>query len=196
MVALVGMPGSGKTTAARALERLIWPSCLVLPMDGYHVPMSVLRERPDAADAIYRRGAPDTFDAEALKASLRQIRCASVPTKVMLPDFDHAVGDPAPNVITFDRQRHRIVLVEGLYLLHAGEGWAGTSDLFDYKIYIDTAEDVCIDRVKERNKVIPGYTPEEIDVRCEKVDRANAHVVQKTAGKANVRVTGGTLGRT
>merc|ERR1712008_93649 len=46
LVALVGMPGSGKTTAARVLERLLGPSCLVAPMDGFHLPMAVLRARP------------------------------------------------------------------------------------------------------------------------------------------------------
>lgn len=54
MVALVGIPGAGKTTSARILERLLGPSCLVVPADGFHLPMADLRQRPDADDAVYR----------------------------------------------------------------------------------------------------------------------------------------------
>uniref|UniRef100_A0A7S4SG09 Phosphoribulokinase/uridine kinase domain-containing protein n=1 Tax=Alexandrium monilatum TaxID=311494 RepID=A0A7S4SG09_9DINO len=187
MVALAGMPGSGKTTAAHAIERLLGPSCLVVPMDGFHLPMVALRARHDAADAIYRRGAPDTFDPASLRECLRQIRSPEGPCELTLPGFDHAAGDPTPGGVRFERQRHRIVLVEGLYLLHDADGWEGTAEAFDRTVYLEADVEECISRVKERNKVIPGYTPEEIELRTEEVDRANAVTVQCGAHRADTR---------
>lgn len=191
MVALAGMPGSGKTTACTALERLLGPSCLVVPMDGFHVPLEQLRSRPDASEAIYRRGAPDTFDPKALLGCLAKIQQADGPAAVALPSFDHAVGDPVAGDVRFERARHRVVLVEGLYLLHEGDGWGGMAEIFDRRIYLDNAIEVCIARVKERNKAIPGYTAEEIEVRCERVDRANAIIVQASSARADEVVSNG-----
>lgn len=48
--------------------------------------------------------------------------------------------------------------------------------------------DVCIERVKIRNQCIPGYTPEEIAERCEKVDRVNAMTVMRSKARADVIV--------
>lgn len=189
LVALAGMPGSGKTTSAAALARMLGKECLVVPMDGFHLPLEALRARPDAAEAIYRRGAPDTFDPAPLRQSLDKIRAADGPAELEFPAFDHAVGDPVPGGVRFDRQKHRIVLVEGLYLLHDADGWEGMAEVFDHTIYLNADIDVCVARVKERNKVIPGYTPEEIDVRCEEVDRSNAEIVRKSSSSAMV-ITG------
>lgn len=186
MVGLAGMPGSGKTTAASALERLLGPSCLVVPMDGFHLPMASLRARPDAAAAIYRRGAPDTFDPAALRECLHKIRSPDGPNELTLPGFDHAIGDPTPGA-AFDRRVHRVVLVEGLYLLHDADNWEGTAEAFDRTVYIDADIEECVTRVKERNKVIPGYTAEEIARKTEEVDRANAMIVQRSAPRADIR---------
>lgn len=193
MVAVVGMPGAGKSTAGRALERLLGPSCLVLPMDGFHLPLAALRARPDAADAIYRRGAPDTFDPAALCERLGEIcgDTAAAPEEVRLPGFDHAVGDPTEDAFVFDRRRHRIVIVEGLYLLHEGDGWEGTRNFFDYRIYIDADLQACIAQVKERNKCIPGWTAEAMAARVEIVDHNNANTVHASKGRADVVVPSG-----
>lgn len=40
--------------------------------------------------------------------------------------------------------------------------------------FIDADIDLYIDRRKIRNQCIPGYTKEEIELRCDMVDRANA----------------------
>jgi pantothenate kinase len=92
MVALVGIPGSGKSVSASllaaSLDELGCHS-MVMPHDGYHYPMDRLRVFPDAPDAIYRRGAPDTFDAAALLRDLRRIRDGEEQL-VPVPAFDHA----------------------------------------------------------------------------------------------------------
>jgi len=156
-------------------------------MDGYHYPLSVLRTFPHPEDVIYRRGAPDTFDPKTLQKDLEQIVLGTEPT-VSFPGFDHAVGDPEPNSRHFIREKHRIVICEGIYLLHDQDGWEGIKEHFDLTVYISADIDACIARLKERNKCIPGYTPEEIEARCDAVDRVNAGTVERSRKRANVVV--------
>lgn len=60
--------------------------------------------------------------------------------------------------------------------------------MFDYRIYMEANIDVCVERVKIRNQCIPGYTPEEIEIRAELVDRVNAETVQKSSIRADLVV--------
>ena len=231
MVALVGIPGSGKTTSASILQDLLSndshnnhnknnasdattttkPSSttMVMPFDGYHIPMARLQEFPDSADAVYRRGAPDTFDADALRRDLQRIRHGDEPT-VSLPGFDHAKGDPERDAHTFCRAQHDVVICEGLYLLHPEWGLQGETikakeglekeegndndndGFFDYSIFIESDLEACVERLKIRNRVIPGYTPKEIDVRVEKVDRVNAMTVLRSKDRAECVVQSAT----
>lgn len=234
MVGLVGIPGAGKTTSAHILSELLQfhfnsdtdrientngkeiqrfknqygseRNIMVLPMDGYHLPLSQLKAKPNANDLVYRRGAPDTFDPMALLSDLKRIKhggdagetgsniansnnnnnnsgCGSDKNDfitVQIPGFDHAIGDPQPNAYTFHRNQHSIIICEGLYLLHQDEsiGWSiEIEKQFDVTIYINADVDTCVQRLKIRNKCIPGYTPEEIDRRCDIVDRSNAMLV-------------------
>lgn len=143
---------------------------------------------PDSKDLIYRRGAPDTFDANRLKQDLRRIRNGTDEQIVRTPGFDHAIGDPAPDEHEFDRTKHRVVFCEGLYLLHDEEGWKDVNDVFDYSIFVNADVDACIERLKIRNKCIPGYTEDEIEIRCELVDRQNAMIVDRSKARANMVV--------
>mmetsp|Transcript_31879 Transcript_31879/g.77424 ORF Transcript_31879/g.77424 Transcript_31879/m.77424 type:complete len:423 (+) Transcript_31879:381-1649(+) len=155
---------------------------LVMPMDGYHYSMAQLLEFPNAEDAIYRRGACDTFDSEGLARDLERIAHGLEPI-VQIPGFDHARGDPTPAQHTFSRDQHNVVICEGLYLLHDQDGWERIQKYLDWTIYIKADVDTCIERLKERNKCIPGYSAEEIAVRCDAVDRVNALLASDTASK-------------
>jgi pantothenate kinase len=200
MCAVVGIPGSGKTTSAAVLADMLAKrfatsfskgggstecQTLMMPFDGYHIPMSTLVTM--GTDAVYRRGAPDTFDSRKLAETLREIRFGEAPT-LSIPGFDHARGDPEDGAHTFDRTRHKIVIVEGLYLLHDRDGWEHIKQYFDVSVYVDANLDVCMDRLKARNKCIPGYTPEEIEVRVDAVDRVNAMTVQSSKSYADIVV--------
>lgn len=200
LVGVVGIPGSGKTTSSYILADILKTEMgrngtVVMPMDGYHYPISYLKSCGErSSDLIYRRGAPDTFDAASLKGDLDRIRGHSegnnafVEDRVTLPGFDHAVGDPEPDVHAFERRKHEIVICEGLYLLHGADGWDGISDRFDFTVFVDADVDICVERLKVRNKCIPGYTPEEIEIRCDEVDRQNAYTVVKSQKHATVVV--------
>lgn len=55
MVAVVGIPGAGKTTGTGILHSLV-PRSVVIPVDGFHHYRAQLKARPDADAAVYRRG--------------------------------------------------------------------------------------------------------------------------------------------
>jgi pantothenate kinase len=118
MVALVGVPGGGKSVSsfllANFLEQEFGVPTMIMPHDGYHLPMEQLRQFPDAADKIYRRGAPDTFDPLSLQRDLDRIRNQKEEGLIMVPGFDHARGDPEPDARAFDRYQHQVVIAEGL----------------------------------------------------------------------------------
>lgn len=186
---------------------------MIMPHDGYHYPLEYLKTFPNADDAIYRRGAPDTFDPHALLRDLERIKNGTEGL-ITLPAFDHSRADPEPDTHAFDRHRHKVVLCEGLWLLHDEDGWQDIQGIFDYSIFMDSDVDVvstqcwkwamhaalvaishrflphfqCVERVKIRNKCIPGYTPEQLERRCEEVDRVNAMTCMRSKVRANLVV--------
>jgi pantothenate kinase len=188
LVGVVGLPGSGKSTSCDILATYLGNRTMVMPMDGYHLSLEQLGQMPDPADVIYRRGAPDTFDPQSLKEDLQKIKYGKDIPHVLIPGFDHAVGDPSPDQHTFIRDQHDIVIVEGIYLMHQDDGWADIKSMLDFCIYIEADIDTCINRLKIRNQCIPGYTKEEIEIRCEAVDRVNAETVLKSSGLAGLSV--------
>lgn len=191
MVAIVGIPGGGKSVSSFLLLSMLQEDyglqAMIMPHDGYHIPMGTLKLMPDPQDIIYRRGAPDTFDPLSLERDLNRIKNGTE-SQVFLPGFDHSKGDPEPDAHVFDRKQHSVVLCEGLYLLHNDDGWQNIAKYFDFTIYIDSNVDECIERLKVRNLCIPGYTADEIRIRCETVDKTNAFTVLKSQVRADVVV--------
>jgi hypothetical protein len=98
MVAIAGVPGSGKSSSAEIITQYINQAmsrnttatatatattaitsgrCVCIPADGYHYSLETLQslqQRNNDTTMIYRRGAPDTFDVSALIHDLQHIR--------------------------------------------------------------------------------------------------------------------------
>lgn len=189
VVGIVGMPGSGKSTSVEVLADLLNQhigddACLCMPFDGYHISREELMLLPNADDAMWRRGAPDTFDAKALCRDLNRIRNGPE-EEIIIPGFCHAHGDPICDMHEFDRNKHKVVLCEGLYLLHDQHGFENVKNFLHTSLYLDACVDTCMSRLKVRNKVIPGYEPEEIEHRVDAVDRTNAMIVQQSKFRAD-----------
>lgn len=147
LVAIVGAPASGKSTLSDRLYHHLGgdkAGAAVVPMDGFHFDNAVLEER----DLLERKGAPETFDVGGLKRILKALR--DTPSEdICVPLFDRSleVSRGSARVIT---PNHKIILVEGNYLLLDQTPWNGLHDLFDLSIYLDVPEDTLRERLIER----------------------------------------------
>jgi pantothenate kinase len=192
MVALAGVPGSGKTTLAWRLAdavnaRTAPGTMIALGMDGFHFSKAALRQLPNPEEAFARRGAPWTFDAAALRQRLKQLRTSAGRRDVPWPGFEHAVGDPVEDALAVPAST-RLVIVEGLYLLHRADGWEAISACFDKRWYLDTPLEIALERLALRHMQAWGMTRDAADHRIATSDRLNAELVRDTAQFADWRL--------
>jgi pantothenate kinase len=185
LIALAGLPGSGKSTAAASLANAVNAQAgdavmMALGMDGFHFSKAELARFADPAEALKRRGAPWTFDARALAQRLLDLRQQETP--VTWPDFEHGVGDPVADAITV-LPSTRIVLVEGLYLLHDDHGWQH-AHFFDECWFLDVTMEVAMDRLVQRHMAANHQSREVALQRLAVNDRLNAEIVQKSRERA------------
>ncbi|WP_239986020.1 nucleoside/nucleotide kinase family protein [Paracoccus sp. SY] len=127
LVAVAGAPGSGKSTLAEALVGRLEDAVLV-PMDGFHLDDRVLSAR----GLLACKGAVETFDTEGF-ASLVQ-RLAVPNSEVIFPVFDRSreIAVAGAGVVS---PRHRLVVVEGNYLLLDRAPWNGLR--YDLRVWLD-----------------------------------------------------------
>lgn len=190
VVAMAGLPGSGKSTSAKLLvqavnQRLGAAQAIALGMDGFHLTKAQLAAFADPQAALTRRGAPWTFDAAALASRLQQLRATPAVT-VAWPGFEHGVGDPVPNALQID-PAVRLLVVEGLYLLHRRDGW-DLSGCFDETWYLDVATATAKQRLLQRHVEANGNAVEQAERRWKVNDGLNASIVRKTRAQADFLV--------
>ncbi|KAH1078076.1 hypothetical protein GLYMA_19G161200v4 [Glycine max] len=198
LVGLAGPPGAGKSTLAHEVARRInklWPEkassfdsqvqlpdvAIVVPMDGFHLYRSELDEMENPEEAHARRGAPWTFNPLRLLQCLKNLRMHG---SVYVPSFDHGVGDPVEDDI-FVNLQHKVVIVEGNYLLLEDGVWKEISSLFDEKWFIDIDIDKAMQRVLKRH-ISTGKPPDIAKQRIENNDRLNAELIMKSKKNADI----------
>ncbi|XP_057519705.1 putative uridine kinase C227.14 [Amaranthus tricolor] len=198
IVGLAGPPGAGKSTVASEVVKRInkkWPQkapsmdelvgspdvAIVLPMDGFHLYRNQLDAMEDPEEAHARRGAPWTFDPERLLNCLQTLRTRG---SVCAPSFDHGVGDPIEDDI-FVSVQHKIVIVEGNYLLLDEGVWSDISNMFDEKWFIDVDLDTSMQRVLKRH-ISTRKPPDVAKWRIEYNDRPNAEMIMNSKKNADL----------
>ena len=194
LIALAGLPGSGKSTLAAHLAAEVnaiagTGMMAALGMDGFHLPKAALRQMPDPEAAFARRGAPWTFDVPAPAARLHELKDAAGRASVGWPGFQHEIGDPVEDALAV-APTTRLVLVEGLYLLHSEDGWEELGLLWDERWYLDTVLEVAMERLTERHQTAWGLTRAEAERRVAANDRLNAEIVARTRDRAEWRLAG------
>jgi pantothenate kinase len=182
LIAISGLPGSGKTTVASTLAKKLneryhqeWRTkhpnspgtapydpdiAYHVPLDGYHLTRAQLAAMPNPEEAAYRRGAAFTFDGEKYHELVRQLRERILPESVTIyaPSFDHGIKDPVENDIPIPPTA-RVVVFEGLYVALDEEPWKDAAGLMDELWFVDVHMDVAVERLVKRH-VAAGLSPD------------------------------------
>ncbi|MDQ2795725.1 MAG: nucleoside/nucleotide kinase family protein [Actinomycetota bacterium] len=181
MLGLAGAPGAGKSTLARALAMAV-PGAVVVPMDGFHLTTSRLTE----LGRVERRGAVDTFDAQAYVALLRKIRQQR--ESVSAPGFDRTREEPVPAAISVAPDAP-LVVTEGNYLLLDDPPWSAVRTVLDEVWFVEIPESLRVQRLIER---FVAYGMDRA-AATERVrtgsDAVNARLVAATRDRADIVVS-------
>ncbi|GCD91489.1 nucleoside/nucleotide kinase family protein [Nocardioides sp. LS1] len=171
LLGITGAPGAGKTTLAAAL------GLPVVPMDGFHYADAELVRR----GLLDRKGAPETFDAEGYAALLRRVRTGE--PAVVAPMFERDLEQPIAGAIPVPATG--TVVTEGNYLLLDEPRWRAVRAEIDVVWHVEVDEAVRLERLVARH-VAFGKTPAEAQAWVERVDQANAALVQAARDRADL----------
>lgn len=175
---ITGCPAAGKSMLAKSLKdeinfRTGDDLTTVVPMDGFHLPNSILRER----GLLNMKGAPETFDADSFVELITRLH--EFPNQIiMCPEYDRKIHDPVENAITI-KPGNRLLIVEGNYLLLNISPWNSIRTKMNEVWYIDTP----LKTVKEqllRRHIAGGASRDEAERKVALVDLPNAELVKKT----------------
>ena len=180
ILGIAGPPGGGKSTVARQVVAELGERARLVPMDGFHLsqPELVRLGRRE------RMGAPDTFDAAGYAALLARLK--SDEPVVYAPEFRREIEEPIAGAIAVP-STVPLVVTEGNYLLLQDERWAPVRDLLDETWYVETDEELRVQRLIQRH-IQFGKTPEYARAWVMRSDERNAALVATTAHTADVLV--------
>ncbi len=153
LVGIAGPPGSGKSTLAAqwwtTAERQSPGQAVIVPMDGYHLDNATLQDR----GLLHLKGIPASFDAHgfvALLAAIRQASRAPAAAAIPVPAFDRSIESTVPGAIRVEPS-HRLIIVEGNYLLLDTAPWNRIRSLCDTIVYLDVPQHILYPRLVERH---------------------------------------------
>jgi pantothenate kinase len=193
MIAVAGPPGSGKTAFATILVAVVNAEIdkdIAIPvgLDGWHYPNEYLAthfiEQGGKRVALQSiKGMPETFDANAAYDCLSEIRQGG---RVSFPIYSRRLHEPIPAGGTIDTS-HRIVVVEGNYLLLDEIPWKRFRQLFDIRVFILADLEILINSLRGRH-LRGGKTPAKVEQHIHQVDLPNARRVASSVARAQVIV--------
>ncbi|KAJ4388255.1 hypothetical protein N0V85_007745 [Neurospora sp. IMI 360204] len=195
LIAIAGIPGSGKTTLSQIIANrlnnlhatnppyasLVTEIAIALPMDGFHLTRAQLSAMPYPELAHARRGAEFTFDGQGFYELVKELRqpMTEESQTVWAPSFDHALKDPVEKGIEVAREV-RVVIFEGNYLLLDQKPWSDASKLMDLKFFVRVPFPVARKRLVKRHLAAGiASTPEEADKRAVENDLVNGEMIEK-----------------
>lgn len=204
LVGIAGAPASGKSTLAQWLVDHInsdiseTKPAVVVPMDGFHLDNAILDER--GVRAV--KGAPQTFDAVGFYSLLQRLS-ESVPEPAQKTDNDKSArSDGIIYIPVFDRamdlarcaasaveSHHRIIVVEGNYLLLNRPVWRDLASCLDLRVLLDVPLATLEERLIKR-WIDHGFDQQEAKTRALSNDIPNAHVVTQESSSAHLVLKG------
>lgn len=180
-IALAGGPGSGKSTLAKALTDAVSGTvpAQMVPMDGFHMAHAKL----EALALVARKGAAETFEAEAFVGFVVQVLDADEP--VAGPVYDRSIEDVVADAYEIAPET-RVLVIEGNYLLLSEPPWDRLRNLFALAVFLEVPRETVRTRLMKRHAEHGLFTAERNRRHIETVDLPNHDCVAATAGRADV----------
>ncbi len=186
IVGVVGAPASGKSTLGGWLSQEInrsWSidsQSIVVPMDGFHLDNSVL----EARQLLAVKGAPQTFDVLGFITLLQRLAAGTSAGPVFFPEFDRS-ADLARSASNVAEQHHRVIIVEGNYLLLQHPLWEDIASLLSLSIFLEVPMAELEKRLIKR-WLEHGLDTESARARALNNDIPNAQLVTKESAQAHL----------
>lgn len=182
LLGIIGVPGAGKSTLAELLmkktnEVLQGECAIVVPMDGYHFHNDILIEK----GLLPLKGIPQTFDAQRFVMLIKEI-ASSKAERIDCPSYDRELHNPVEGSIVIEK-KHKIIIVEGNYLLLDTCPWNELANLFDESWFIETPLAITKERLLTRH-VRTGRSIEDALHKIECTDAPNAELITQTRPRA------------
>jgi len=189
---LAAPPGAGKSTLAALLRQLSLEApglcpLAVIGIDGFRRRQRYLDTHTTLRDGVEIplariKGAPETFDLEALSAALRRVAAGE---DCPWPTYDRMLHDPVPDAL---RVTEDVVLMEGNYLLLDAPGWRELRDLADITVSVIADPDMLRGRLIARH-VATGKTLEAATRHVDDSDMRNARLCLEHSLPADLQLT-------
>jgi uridine kinase len=178
VMGIAGASGSGKTTLAAELAREL--DGVYFPIDNYYRDLSHL---PFAERVKQNFDNPALIESSLLAEHVAALAKGEV---IERPLYDFATHTRVP-VRTETMRAGNFVLVEGLFALY----YAELLPLFQFRIYVDTPDDICFERRMRRDTVERGRTPESVRIQYETTVRpSSVSYVRPSAAHADLTIDG------
>ena len=161
LVGVCGIPASGKSSLAHAIVQRVndlnqSPIAVACGLDGWHLSRSTLASMPNPQEAFARRGAHWTFDGNGYVDFVQKLKSAPInvvngsTAALVAPTFSHSIKDPVADGLTIEIH-HRIIVLEGLYVLLSIPPWHTASELLDERWFVDVDITEARKRIVERH---------------------------------------------
>jgi uridine kinase len=178
MVGIAGCSGSGKTTLATELARQL--DATLFPLDLYYRDLSQF-----PLDTRHKRNFdhPDSLESELI---VEHVRALARGETIQRPVYDFKNHARVAGSYEAVRPR-RAVIAEGILALH----YAELVPLYDFSIYVNAPDEVCLARRVHRDVRDRGRTEQSVREQFEATARPMAELyVMPSAARASIVVEG------
>jgi uridine kinase len=178
VVGIGGCSGSGKTTLARELATQL--DATLFPLDLYYRDLS---QFPLDARHMQNFDHPDSLESELFIEHIQGLAEGRV---IQRPVYDFSRHTRVAGAFEAVAPA-RFVVVEGILALHYAELWP----LYDFSIYVDAPNEVCLNRRIYRDMRERGRTDESVRAQFEATARPMAEMyVLPSQTRATITVAG------